>query len=225
MTHARSSASGAASASRRRSFLSRLWRSKRGSVTIEFVIIFPLMALILTGFVEAYMYLRAVSVLEHATFTLADSLGQMPRVINDNSTSNANNLGSLWSAATLLAAPNTINGQGAVIITSVCDTNATTCVLPPGKPGTDPGKAVVHWRASAPWNLSGLTTKVSSTAPLPSTWPFRAGDSAIIVEIYYQFNPFAMTSAFWKNSVGTQTLYQRIYVRSRTGQPLDLASS
>jgi Flp pilus assembly protein TadG len=211
--------------SRSERFLARLWRSKRGSVTIEFVILFPLMALILVGFSEAYMYLRAVSVLEHAAFTLADSIGQMPNVVNDNSTANANNLGSLWAAASLLAAPNTINGQGAVIITSVCDTNTSNCIKPPGQPSMTAGKAVVHWSAQAPWNLSGLTTKVSSTSPLPSGWPFRVGDSAIIVEIYYQFSPFAMTSVFTKTTFGTQTLYQRIYVRSRSGQPLDLTTS
>jgi Flp pilus assembly protein TadG len=211
--------------SRGERFLARLWRSKRGSVTIEFVVLFPLMALILTGFVEAYMYLRAVSVLEHAAFTLADSLGQMPNVVNDSSTSNANNLGSVWAAASLLASPDTLNGQGAVIITSVCDTNTSNCIKPPSAPSMTAGKAVVHWTAQAPWNLSGLTTKVSSTNPLPSGWPFRVGDSAIIVELYYQFSPFAMTSAFMKTSFGTQTLYQRIYVRSRSGLPLDLTSS
>ena len=63
-----------------------LLRSDRGSVAIEFVIIVPLMLLVLLGFTEMYMYMRAVSIVEHTAFTLADSIGQMQSVIDDTST-------------------------------------------------------------------------------------------------------------------------------------------
>ena len=70
-------------------------------MTIEFVVIVPLMLLTMLGFSEVYMYMRAVSLVEHTAFTLADSLGQMSAVINDPTTSSSNSLGSIWNAADL----------------------------------------------------------------------------------------------------------------------------
>jgi hypothetical protein len=208
---------------RRPGLLMRLMRSSRGSATIEFVIIVPLMLLVLTGFAEVYCYLRAVSVLEHTAFTLADSLGQLPQVIDNNSTGNASSLGSLYQAATLLASPNELQSSGGVIITSICDGSPSNCIQPPNAPSLADGTPVIHWQRSAPWN-GGFVSKVTSGNPTPAGWPFRVGDSAIVVEVFYKFNPFAMTSAFWPDAPGTQTIYQRVYVRSRTGYPLDLAS-
>jgi hypothetical protein len=209
---------------RRPGFVRRLLRSDRGSAAIEFVIIVPLMLLVLTGFAETYCYLRAVSVLEHTAFTLADSLGQLPQVIDNNGTGNASNLGSLYSAATLLASPNDLQASGGVIITSICDGSPSACVQPPSSPSLAGGTPVIHWQRSAPWNGGAFVSKVTSGAPTPSGWPFRVGDSAIVVEVFYKFNPFAMTAAFWPDAPGTQTIYQRVYVRSRTGYPLDLIS-
>lgn len=208
-----------------RTLLARFWRSDRGSVSVEFVIVVPLMLLVLTGFTEAYAYLRAVSVLEHTAFTLADSLGQMPQVINNSTTSNANNLGAIWNAATVLAQPNALGSKGGIFITSVCDIKTSPCGTPPSSASMTTGTPSILWQKSAPWTLSGFASKVTSTSILPSTWPFRIGDSAIVVEVFYQYTPFAMTAAFWKNAPGTLTLYQRVYVRSRSGQTLQLVAS
>ncbi|KMY85961.1 hypothetical protein BUMB_01754 [Candidatus Paraburkholderia calva] len=207
---------------RRPGLLTRLLHSNRGSATSKFVILVPLMILILTGFAEIYCYLCAVSIVEYTAFMLADSLGQLPQIVNDNSTSNANNLGALWSAATLLAMPNDLTSGGAVIITSICDGSPTSCVTPPQTPSLNPGIAVIHWQKGAPWNAGDLDTRITSSNVVPSGWPFRVGDSAVVVEVIYKFNPFAMTAAFWPDALGTQTIYERVYVRPRTGYPLDL---
>jgi Flp pilus assembly protein TadG len=200
-------------------------RSERGSVTVEFIIIVPLMLFVLSGFVEIYAYVRAVSVLEHTAFALADSIGQMQQVVNDNTTSSSNNLGSIWNAATLLAAPNTLSSRGGVIITSVCDSKTSPCGTPPSTASMTAGTPSILWQKSAPWTLSNFASQVTKTSVLPSTWPFRVGDSAIVVEVFYQYTPFSMTAAFWRNAPGTQTLYQRVYVRSRSGQTLQLVAA
>lgn len=199
----------------------RMLRADRGSVAIEFVIIVPLMLLVLLGFTELYMYMRAVSIVEHTAFTLADSIGQMPEVIKDASTSNANNLGSLWNAATLLAAPNDLQSQGGVIITSICDQTTTPCgTAPPLTQSQIAGTPKVCWHASAPWTQSGMTSQETTGNILPATWPFRNGDSAIVVEVFYRYNPFTMTSTLWVDAPGTQTIYERIYVLPRFGHAL-----
>src|SRR5476649_1207885 len=84
--------------------LRRLLRSDRGSVIVELVIVVPIMVLLLVGFSEIYMYMRAVSSLEHTAFMLADSLGQTSQLINTNATTDSNDLGSIWNAAVLLSA-------------------------------------------------------------------------------------------------------------------------
>jgi hypothetical protein len=202
--------------------LRKLLRSDGGSVSVELVIIVPLMVLLMLGFSEIYLYMRTVSALEHTAFMLADSLGQTSQLINTTATTDSNDLGSIWKAATLLSAPNTLNQGGSVIITSVCE-STSSCLFPTSHTNTMlAGVPQICWQASAPWNGSGMTTRVTPGNILPTTWPFRNGDSAIVVEIFYTFNPFALTTGLWPDAPGTQTLYERIYVRPRSGQPLGL---
>ncbi|AME28235.1 TadE/TadG family type IV pilus assembly protein [Burkholderia sp. PAMC 26561] len=209
-----------------RAVLGRLLRSERGVVTIELAIIVPLILFVMLGFCEIYLYMRANSMVQQAAFTLGDSLGQTPTVIDDASTSNANNLGAMWNAAVMLSAPIALQKSGAVYITSICDGTTTPC-------GTDKpvqysmasGVAKIWWQQGAPWNASGLGSHVASGNLLPATWPFRNGDSAIVVEVMYQYDPFAILRQFWGAAPGVQTLYQRIYVLPRSGQPLKLVAS
>jgi Flp pilus assembly protein TadG len=196
-----------------RAGLRRLLLSNRGSVSIEVAIIVPLMVLLMVGFSEIYLYMRAVSIMEHTAFTLADSIGQMPQVIDDNSTSSANTLGSIWKAATLLAAPNALQSGGGVILTTICD-GPPICITA-SAPSMAPGTAGILWQKQAPWTASGMMTRVTASNILPATWPFRIGDSAVVVELFLSFNPFAMTSGLWPDAPGTQTIYERVYVRPR----------
>jgi Flp pilus assembly protein TadG len=202
-----------------RARLRRLIRSERGSVTIEFVVVVPLMLLVLLGFTELYLYMRAVSLVEHTAFTLADSIGQTSQLYDDNSTSNPNNLGSLWNAAAQLATPNDLTKKGGVFITSICD-QATTCTYPVGtklNPTMAAGTASISWQRKAPWTAGGMASRVATGSILPSGWPFRNGDSALVVEVLLSYTPFSMTSVFWKTPPGTQTIYERVYVRPRDG--------
>jgi Flp pilus assembly protein TadG len=209
-----------------RTAMRRCCRSDRGAVSIEFVIVTPLFLLILLGFTEMYMYMRAVSLVEHAAFTLADSLGQMTSVINDQSTSSSNNLGSIWKAANTLASPNTLSASGAVYVTSICEkTTSCTNTTPSGTVPTNTGVAQILWQSGASWNASGLASKETTSAILPSTWPFRSYDTAIVVEVMYQYTPFSMTAPFWTNAPGQQTIYERVYVRPRSGQALKLLAA
>jgi hypothetical protein len=89
-------------------------RRSRGAAALEVIIIVPVMVFMLFGFTEVYLYLRAVSMVEHSAFALANSLGQMQNVIDESGSSNANNLGSLWADANWLASPDTLTSNGNV---------------------------------------------------------------------------------------------------------------
>jgi Flp pilus assembly protein TadG len=210
-----------------RTWLQRLLRSERGNVTVEFVIIMPVMLMLMLGFTEVYMYMRAVSSVEHVAFTLADSIGQMPGIVNSTDTSTANSLGSIWKAATLLAAPYDLKTNGMVYVTSVCDTTTKCGPMSPSFAAMAAGTPTISWQAKSSWSGSAQASAkstITSTSILPSTWPFRNGDSAVVVEVFMSYTPYVMTSRFWTKAPGTQTIYRRVYVRQRSAQPLALAS-
>jgi hypothetical protein len=215
---------------RLRARLRGLVQSDRGSVAIEFVIIVPLMLLVLLGFTEIYLYMRAVSIVERTAFTLANSVGQMAQVINDPSTSNANNLGSVWNTATQLAAPDDLKANGAVILTSICDTPNNCVPTPPAVcpaliPATK-GAPQIWWTQNASWmTTSSPPSRITSSNLLPKGWPFYACDSATAIEVFYTYTPFSMTAPFWTSAPGTQTIYKVVYVRQRSGLPLKLAAA
>jgi hypothetical protein len=202
-------------------------RSDRGSVTLEFVICIPLFLLMVLGMSEIYLYMRAVSLVEHTAFTLADSVSQMGSVVDDNSTSSSNNLGSIWKAAITLNAPNDLSANGAVFITSICErTTSCTGATPPDPEPMDAGIASIKWQQGAPWNASGLASSESNSSILPATWPFRAWDTAVVIEVMYRYKPFSMTAPFWDDAPGMQTIYERVYLRPRSGKTLEkLAAS
>lgn len=228
---ARSATSGAQRNTLLRRLIPRLishpMRSDRGSVSVELAIVTPLILLIMLGFSEMYLYMRAVSSVEHTAFTLADSISQMSQVINDQTTSNPTNLGAIWSAAALVAAPSTLRSGGGVVVTSICDATTTPCgtAAAQWQSLTAMGTPQLYWQAQAPWTGKGMVTQETAKSLLPSTWPFRSGDSAIVVEVFYSYDPFSLTRGLWAAAPGTQTIYRRVYVRQRNGNALPLAAA
>jgi Flp pilus assembly protein TadG len=208
-----------------RAFARRYVRSDLGSVAVEFVIVVPLMLMILLGFSEMYMYMRTVSLVEHTAYTLADSIGQMDKIVDTTDVSTSNSLGSLWYAATALAQPIDLKTNGVVYITSVCE-KKTSCTTktPNGQLAQDKGTAQILWKSAAPFKGAGMPTQESKSSILPSTWPFRVYDSAVVVEVAYKYTPFSMSAPFWTNNPGEQIIYKRVYVRPRSGQALTLVT-
>jgi Flp pilus assembly protein TadG len=212
----------------RHGFMARLARSESGVSAIEFALIVPMMLLLMLGFTELYLYMRAKSLVEHTAFTLADSIGQMSQVVDDQTnTTQANSLASIWAAATQLAVPNDLKKSGGVIITSICEktSNCAGQTVYPNAAQTQwqqPGTAYLLWTRKPIWQPTGMASSVSSTKPLPTAWPFRVGDSAVAVEVFYKYTPFSMTAPFWHNAPGAVTFHELIYVRPRNGQTLIL---
>ncbi|WP_347558137.1 TadE/TadG family type IV pilus assembly protein [Robbsia sp. KACC 23696] len=199
----------------------RASRFERGAAALELTIILPLALMLLLGFIDIYNYMRTQSTVEHTAFMLADSLSMMTQVFNDTGTTNSNALGSVWVAANLIAKPLALSTNGGVVITSVCD-SATCTSTTADRTSVATGTPKIWWQASAPWNVSTSVTKETSSAILPSYWPFRSTDSALVVEVFYVYDPFPLVRGFWPSAPGKTTLYKRVYVRPRNNYPLPL---
>lgn len=198
-------------------------RADDGVVAIELAVLLPLVLLILLGFTEMYLYMRAVSIVERTAFTLADTIGQKSSVNDTNSASSADNLGAYWSAANVIATPLDMNDMGEVIITSICDTTSNCGGTPTS--GTQTPAPAVLWQRISPATGAKSPNQASqlTSALVPSTWPFRSGDSALAVEVFYSFNPFTMSSGVWSGAPGTITVYEVVFARPRWNVPVALS--
>jgi hypothetical protein len=144
-----------------------------------------------------------------------------------NTTASANNIGTYWYAATAISRPLDFQSRGEVIITSICDTVSDNCHDPQaiGSVGSS-GTPALLWQRRSP-NNGANSPNQNSRLPAgfkPAAWPFFSGDSMIAVEVFYQFNPYLMTSAFWADAPGIVTVYQVVFARPRKA-PVQLTSS
>lgn len=176
----------------------RLSRASRGVATLEFVILLPIYLMLVFGMLEVYQYFRTVGVIDRTTFSLGSLVAQKAVLIDNSSASDANNIGIFWAIAPQLATPLDLQGNGTVIITDIKDAGNAT--------------PVVAWQRSSPW---GNDASQLGKTPLPSGFPFYAGDNTIVVEVYYRFTPFHALRTFWPDAPGTVNLYRRAYFRPR----------
>lgn len=186
----------------------RLWPDTRGVAAVEIAVLMPLLLLMLFGCVELYGYFRASALVTRTAFTLADSLGQQTKVIDNTDASNAASLSAYWSGAITMASPLELSGRGAVIVTVIDD--------PTGN-----GKPHLSWQRKSPWSPGALSQLGAGL--LPAGYPFKPDDCVVAVEVFYTYKPFASTSVFWNAAPGNLTLYERAYYRLRFGNELVLS--
>ena len=62
---------------------------------------------------------------------------------------------------------------------------------------------------------TGDSTQLTSKQPLPSGFPFYAGDETIVVEVFYHFSPFKALLTFWPGAPAKIVLYRRMYFHPR----------
>lgn len=172
--------------------------TSRGVAALEFVILLPIYLMLVFGMLEVYQFFRTVGVIDRTAFSLGSLVAQKAMLIDNSSATDANNIGIFWAIAPQLATPLDMQGNGTVIITDVKDAGNAT--------------PVIAWQRTSPW---GTGASQLGKSPLPSGFPFYAGDNTIVVEVYYRFAPFHALQTFWPNAPGAVNLYRRAYFRPR----------
>lgn len=175
--------------------------AQRGVAALEAVIVMPLMVFIIIGGVEMYLYTRVAAILDRVAFTLANSISiQQKNLVNDTGTCTAatNHLCVYETLIPLLMTPLDYVDHGAVIV-SVYSTDTPSNGNPPttwtaiSAPSNGWTKTFQGANAPAPTsritNASLPTTLISHNTQTP--------DTIIVVEVFYEYKPFAMSGRFF----------------------------
>lgn len=206
---------------RRRWFrrLRRLWTDEHGVAGIEAAVVIPLMAFIIVATVELYQYFRAASILDRAVFTLADGVAMQRELFDSGSCDESDSICTYGAIAQDLMTPLDYSRNGWVIISAFAATEPA--------PGANPPP--VTWKNTFEWRREYSGTGNSGSQPgslLDSTQgfpPANDGDTLIVVEVFYDFVPFAISAAFWETLGGPRRIYSRAFYRPRFAELRDLS--
>lgn len=177
----------------------------------------PLMFFIIVGGVELYMYTRVAAVMDRVAFTLANSFSMQQRLNVGGSCTSPDNICTYGTVVPTLLTP--LAAKNAAAIVSVYATNtpqggggptAWTAISAPNHGWT----RTIYQGASA----AAPTSRVSA-ASLPTaiiSRNLRTADTVIVVELFYYYQPFAISGAFF-NLLANPQRYSRVLIRPRYG--------
>jgi hypothetical protein len=164
-----------------------------GNVAVEFALALPVLLLLMLGSAELARFVILHQKVDRVAVTTSDLVARAETISEDE-------LIDIFFAADQVAAPFDLANLGVVIVSSI--TNA------------DGSGATVAWQRSG----AGTASHVSQIglqgdpAILGADFDVREGETAIIAEVFYDFEPFLSELV-----VEPQTLYRRAHHRPRLG--------
>ena len=189
----------------RRNHPRNLLRGEEGVTAMEFVMVLPFLLFLLMGGIELATYVLLHNKLGRVAATTADLTTRTPEVTEQD-------LQQILGASSTVALPYQLDVQGAVVISSIT-----------ADPDPDASPPVsVSWQR----NIAGAGVAFDSQigaegqeAALPDGFSLRPTQNAIIVEIFYDYEPM------WFGQVtGPQQIYYRAVNFPRNG-PLSAIQS
>lgn len=171
----------------------RLGRSARASTATEFALTAPVLILLMLASVELARFVILNQKLDRVALTMSDLVARAETI-------NQSDIDDIFIAAGEVAQPFSFQDTGRVIVSSITN---------PAGSG-----ARVAWQRSGAGTFSA-TSHIGSQgglATLPAGFVVRQGETAIISEVFYGFQPFLSELI-----VGPQTVYKRAHHRPRLG--------
>jgi Flp pilus assembly protein TadG len=175
-------------------FLSRLLGDRSGIAALELSLALPLLILLGVGTMEFGRLILLTQKLQNGTFILAD-LAARDKTLSEE------HLGNIFLAINNIIQPFEFDTSGVAIVTSVLV--------------DDDGDPKISWQRTGAGNFvstSQVGETVGADADLPEAMTLFAGDTVIVAEIFYDYEPvFGLTSnanvlhkvAYYKRRVGT----------------------
>lgn len=190
--------------------------AQRGVAALEAVLVLPLMVFIVIGGVEMYMYTRVAAILDRVAFTVANSVSIQQNPLADDT--NCTTPGHICTYGTLmpqLMAPLDYANHGAIII-SLYATNAPSNGNPPSAwtaiTSPNHGWTKTYKGVNAPAPASRITNSSLPTTLISNNT--QTADTVIVVEIFYEYKPFAMSGSFFNLLFNTHQ-YSHAIIRPR----------
>lgn len=201
-------------------FLNPLFfKCDKGSAAIETAIILPVFIFLVLGTVDVYNNFRAQSIVDHAASSIAQSLALQKNIYIRNDCNQADAICVYQNIAKDIYRPLGFQENGCVRITVVEGKASESNTAP----------TPYFWAVGSGWPVrypsSALCAKFGADGnfnDLPDNEWAIVGDALIVVEAWYQYQPFSLSAGFWK-SVGKQNLYSRSTTRPRYGSLVPLA--
>jgi hypothetical protein len=173
--------------------LARLRRAADGNMAVEFALVLPVLLLLMLGSAELARFVILHQKVDRVAVTMSDLVSRAETV-------SENDLDDMFVAAGQVAQPFDIGNLGVVIVSSVTNPD-----------GDGP---IVAWQRSGGGALSATSQLgiEGGAASLSADFEVRVGETAIIAEVFYDFEPFVSELV-----VAPQTLYRRAHHRPRLG--------
>ena len=172
--------------------LERFLRCERGSSIVEFAIVVPILALLTMSATDLGMYILLHQKLESAANSAADLAAR-------DDTLNVSQLNDIYSSMAHIMKPFDVGANGVAIVSGV---GATVDNTPE-----------VYWQLAGAGTLSATSQigVVGEPATMPAVLTVLAGQTVIVAEVYYQFEPL------FGSILSPITMRRTIYVRPRLG--------
>lgn len=184
-------------------------RAERGIAAVEAALLIPLMAFTIVGFVELYQYHRAAAVLDRTAFTLANGLSIQRDLYDRSDCSRTTNVCTYHAIATDLMQPLDYSRNGQIIFSVYAATEPS-------------GNSRIQWEDDPEWrraykggNVASDVAAATSRVQHDDFPPANRGDTILVVEVFYDHQPFVMSAAFWETLGGQRRLYSRAFFRPR----------
>lgn len=164
-----------------------------GNVAVEFALTLPVLMLLMLGSVEMARFVILHQKIDRVAVTTSDLVARAETI-------NESELADIFEATDFVAQPFDLPSLGIVIVSAITN--------------EDGSGATVAWQRSgggAASHTSQIGTQ-GGAATLSGDFEVREGETAIIAEVFYDFEPFLSELI-----VQPQTLYRRAHHRPRLG--------
>jgi Flp pilus assembly protein TadG len=163
-----------------------------GNVAVEFGLTVPVLLLLMLGSAEMARFVILHQKVDRVAVTTSDLVARAETIKESE-------LGDIFEAADVVAQPFDLRNLGIVIVSAITN---------------DGSGARIAWQRSGGGTASH-TSQIGtqgSAASLSADFEVREGETAIIAEVFYDFEPFLSEMI-----VEPQTLYRRAHHRPRLG--------
>jgi hypothetical protein len=164
-----------------------------GNVAVEFALVLPVLMLLMLGSAEMARFVILHQKVDRVAVTTSDLVARAETIKESE-------LDDIFLAAEFVARPFDLPNLGVVIVSAVTN--------------EDGSGARVAWQRSGGGSASHSSQvgTEGGAASLGADFEVREGETAIIAEVFYEFEPFLSELI-----VEPQTLYRRAHYRPRLG--------